>query len=275
MKKLMQNSVIYDIIRDGDRHLRGKIAELVFKRVRPRLLKRPCCCNTRELTYFLMEYAHFKEEISFLLGEKPPPHSYIMWVSPMEKEGLEEIRNTLSEEEIRKLGKFCLLCLKEGEKEVQIQIDTNYRLFYLCSDCLRKCTKLGFIRSINNTYEVNSNAEYFSNYVKKLSMLLSIERYPGVIAVLSRLDSRSRIFLYKAYKEGRSQYPFDYVCVDESGNKYLVDVTSVKQINKRPAKLSKIENQIAAKAKEAGFKILVPVVRFLKDWQVQVEFTET
>jgi hypothetical protein len=41
----MQHSVIYDIMRDGDRHLRGKIAELVFKRVKSKLLKSYYWCQ--------------------------------------------------------------------------------------------------------------------------------------------------------------------------------------------------------------------------------------
>jgi hypothetical protein len=271
----MQRSVIYDVMRDGDRHLRGKIAELIFKRVRSKLLERPCCCNTRELTYFFAEYAHFKEEVSFLLGEKPPSsHFYIMWASTLEKEGWEEVRRTLSEEEVKNLGRFCLLCLKEGEKEVCIHIDDSYRLVYLCSNCLRRCMERRFIR-FNGRYEVTPNVERFSYCIRKLSALLDIRRNPGVVAVLSRLDSKARIFLYETYKAISSQYSFDYVCVDEAGNKYLVDVTSVRQVDEKPAELSKKENQIADKAKEAGFKILVPVVRFLEDWQVQVELTET
>ena len=53
-----------------------------------------------------------------------------------------------------------------------------------------------------------------------------------------------------------------------------VDVTSVRGIGKAPAKLSARERQIAEQAKKEGFKILVPTVRFLENWQVMVELVE-
>jgi len=238
----MRRSVIYDILKDGDRHLRGKIAELVFKRVKSQLLKRPCCCNTMELTYFLMHYAHFKENISFLLGGESKSYSFGPLIGvPMEEEGETSV-NILSEEDIRKLMKFCLFCLKEGEKEVGIQIDDKCILFYLCDECLGRCVNRGVVCSTNFTYKVNPNTEAFEELRR---FLAKIYRYITIVAVLSKLDPAARIFLYEVYKVWRSQYPFDYVCVDEDGNKYLVDVTSIRQENEKPAKLSERENQIA------------------------------
>jgi len=54
----------------------------------------------------------------------------------------------------------------------------------------------------------------------------------------------------------------------------MVDVTSVRGIGKASAKLSARERQIAEQAKKEGFKILVPTVRFLENWQVMVELVE-
>jgi hypothetical protein len=96
-----------------------------------------------------------------------------------------------------------------------------------------------------------------------------------VVEVLSKLDAQTRDFLRELYGMGPSgQHPFDYVCVDDQGGKYLVDVTSVRGIDASPAPLSKREQEVVAMAKEKGFKILVPVVRFLPDWRVLIELVE-
>jgi len=67
---------------------------------------------------------------------------------------------------------------------------------------------------------------------------------------------------------------FDYICADGQGNKYLVDVTSLRGLKGSPAPLSEKERQVAVVAKKKGFKVLVPVVRFLQDWWVLIELTE-
>jgi hypothetical protein len=87
--------------------------------------------------------------------------------------------------------------------------------------------------------------------------------------VLYKLDAEARKFLGEVDigPKGPGQYSFDYVCVDDQGGKYLVDVTSVRGLDTSPAPLSKKERLIAEHAREAGFKILIPVVRFLHNWR--------
>jgi len=63
------------------------------------------------------------------------------------------------------------------------------------------------------------------------------------------------------------------LCQDQ-GNAYLIDVTSVRGLDSSPAQLSEREKRVAEKAKKAGFKVLVPVVRFLSDWRVLIELVE-
>jgi hypothetical protein len=104
---------------------------------------------------------------------------------------------------------------------------------------------------------------------------MNLIEHINVVEVLSRLNKSARTFLYGLYKEITGHLPFDYVCVDDYENKYMVDVTSLRGRGRKPAKLSRRERQIAEQAKMKGFKILVPVVRFLENWQVQVELMET
>jgi hypothetical protein len=52
----VQYSFTYDIIEDGDNYLKGKIAELIFERVRSKLLRKikiTHCCGVTELKHFL------------------------------------------------------------------------------------------------------------------------------------------------------------------------------------------------------------------------------
>jgi hypothetical protein len=53
-----------------------------------------------------------------------------------------------------------------------------------------------------------------------------------------------------------------------------VDVTSLRGLKVSPAPVSEKERQVSVVAKKKGFKVLVPVVRFLQDWWVLIELTE-
>jgi hypothetical protein len=109
------------------------------------------------------------------------------------------------------------------------------------------------------------NKDFYA-VVKDLHSFAILIEYYEVFEVLSRLDESSRDFLNEVYgRRTKGQHPFDYICVDASGNKYLVDVTSVS-FDERPAELSKKEMQVANKAREKGFKILMPVVKFMRNW---------
>jgi hypothetical protein len=281
----MQRSVIYNIIKDGDRHLRGKIAELIFERVKSQLLERTLyCCNTLDLYHFSNYDSRSIDALS--INEKSLLSEYMANLNAaMNILGIEkcEVSNALSSEDTRKnLRRLCLFCLKEGETCVHVWVNNHsYRCpFHLCSDCLYTCIKKGLIRSVifsdNFTYyEVDSKNEAFHRLVRNLVETMNLIEHLNIVEVLSRLDAPARVFLYELYKKATGQYPFDYVCVDDYGNKYMVDVTSLRERGRMPAKLSKRESQIAEQAKKEGFKILVPVVRFLENWQVQVELMET
>ncbi|MGC8983564.1 MAG: hypothetical protein ACP5KA_07440, partial [Desulfurococcaceae archaeon] len=68
-------------------------------------------------------------------------------------------------------------------------------------------------------------------------------------------------------------HSLDCLCVDEKGGKYLVDVKSMYK-SRRPTPLSKRELETALLAKSKGFRVLVPVVVFLEDWNVRIELRE-
>jgi hypothetical protein len=275
----MQHRVIYNILTDSDRHLRSKIAELVFKRVKSQLLKRAlCCCSTLELNYFFISRALSSIDISSING-KTLLSKYLQNLNTVRGllgiRGDEEVSNILSSDDLRRvLRRLCLFCLKEDVVSELVWVNNSY--FRLCSDCLDTCTKRGLVCPGGiSYYKVDSKNEEFHRLVKNLVEAMNLLAHLNVIEVLSRLDESERVFLRGELFKGTSgQHPFDYVCVDDYGNKYMVDVTSVKGEGRIPAKLSKRESQIAKRAKRRGFKVLVPVVRFLNNWQVQVELIE-
>jgi len=181
----------------------------------------------------------------------------------------------------RKLRRLCLFCLEKSEAYVGVWVDNYRRYFRLCRRCLNKCIKKGLVRISSAAflgYEVDPRNETFNRLVKSLLKVAELAtNYQNVIEVLSRIDTSARASLNSLYKRVGAQYgqhPFDYLCVDEHGGKYMVDVTSVRGIGKAPAKLSRRERQIAEQAMKEGFKILVPTVRFLENWQVIVELVE-
>jgi hypothetical protein len=118
----VQRRVTYHILTDGDRHLRGKIAELIFERVKPNLFKKTLnCCSTLDLRWFLnYGLQSMKVEDLKLFDEKSLQLSYVRALNELrELLGLEEhkeLPSLLSDESIRKsLGRLCLICLEKGE----------------------------------------------------------------------------------------------------------------------------------------------------------------
>jgi len=201
----------------------------------------------------------------------------------------EEAVNLLSDGKVEKnlLYKKCLLCWKEGEAEIRIRIKDYYHYFWLCKDCLkvaleRARAKKGVVQPKSGTsssYKVVASNQTLLSLIKSLIMdASSIEhyfsKYADAIEVLIRLDEQALNLLNEGRPICSGQYSFDYICVDNQGSKCLVDVTSVRGLDTTPAPLSKKEKQIAKRARTAGFKILVPVVKFLHDWRVLIELAE-
>jgi hypothetical protein len=289
----MRRSEIYDILKEGDRHLRGKIAELVFERVKSSLLGKTLhCCDTTRLSLFLATNSPIP-----LIDVSSSIHDYVTKLN-FARKALEmaplEVSVALLREKIKKLKGLCLFCLQKGKVRLFIEKDGDRRAFFACEDCFSKCLEKMLLRSEAKIIQIYhypatiepiklTTTQYFFDDKNRIFHGLvwslveasdSLENL-DVVEVLSKLDAQTRDFLRELYVGGPSgQHPFDYVCVDDQGGKYLVDVTSVRGIDASPAPLSKREQEVAAMAKEKGFKVLVPVVRFLPDWRVLIELVE-
>jgi hypothetical protein len=297
----MQRNVAYNILRDGDKCLRGRIAELIFEKVRSKLLERLAvgglyCCGTSRLSSFLhaCPAALLSLDIDSLLRDYEARLNTARSLL-----GLERIKAiSLPKEDLKEL---CLFCLEKGEVKVFIEVDDRSFDFLVCKNCFSKCLERGLLCPeaeevyiplgkeevvIRHAccltpsthppvrYLVNNKKGVFRGLVRDLLKTLSLLEYLDVIEVLSKLDAQTRDFLYELYGKGTLPVSFDYICADGQGNKYLVDVTSLRGLKGSPAPLSEKERQVAVVAKKKGFKVLVPVVRFLQDWWVLIELTE-
>ena len=265
----------YNILVDGDRHLRGAIAEMVFERVYRELLKDLYCCRTLMLAKVLRLYRDESlikgfTDIKTLISDFMNCLNTVRRILGLER--YEEFQ--LSVEELRhKLERHpCIFCLREIKPSFRDIIHIDGDWIDVCDDCLQKMLEKDLITAHRIDYLKNDD---FYRGVKNLRRLAVLIEYYEVFELLSKLDRSSRDFLYEIYVGERTsgQHPFDYVCIDTSGNRYLVDVTSVS-LDVKPAELSKKEKQIAEKAKERGFKILIPIVKFLNNWVVRIELAE-
>jgi len=205
----------------------------------------------------------------------------------------------------------CTLCFKSINPYFHVRIyvymPRNLRLYIpyeipVCVDCFKRMLEKGFVaplHSIHSFYE-GEIMRHFIRYGKSIYEIVvedfykaianlansierlreTIHRYNfSVVHVLSKLDEKAIEFLHRVYGGGGSgQKPFDYVCVDQNGCRYLVDVTAITLHHEEEVKpiraLSKREKEVAEEAKKLGFKILIPVIRFLENWTVGLELIE-
>jgi hypothetical protein len=238
----VQYSFTYDIIEDGDNYLKGKIAELIFERVRSKLLRKIThCCGVTELKNFLTAYPPEARSINVNSLLK----NYVEKLnSARSLLGLEEIEdfNTLLEDAKGKLLGSCLFCSRKGRVPIFIEKEDPKKWvrgrFRVCRGCFSKCIEKGLLRKVSYfigsapesrkevlCYFVDEGIASLSREKKNFHELiwsllkdLDLLRYIDVVEVLSKLDERSRDFLVELYERREpGQNPFDYVCVDDEG----------------------------------------------------------
>jgi hypothetical protein len=275
-------TIRYNILRDGDRHLRGKIAEEVFARVKDKLIRSFILqVNTYHFTSFLSEYERHEEVIEWILtrlSEGLTPSQIVLEASRELELFRKEMDVSVNGEGPAALEGFCIMCFKRGE----VKVRGLYPL-KLCGECLEKCLKRGYVRGVEDArfsflterFEIVPEKHEFERAVERVLQVTSVLRgYEGCLRLFSMLAEGERAFLHETlYIRGSGQHPFDFIAVGDDGSKYLIDVTSTKGEHSH-APLSFREKDIAGKAVKAGFRILTPVVRFDANWTVKVELIE-
>lgn len=287
---------IYSIL--DEKGLRCKIAEELFQRKYRELLKdlfkdvevcsvyalREFVSNNEQrqkLEGLLHKYGGNNKTIFSMLNEVDAKLEEIRIMIGIKKATPTSLLELMKTKDLR-LRDLCLLCLRDRDllldlgKELHWVHVSNSRHFWLCQDCLSVCESHGHISSrtiiiLNTVIREWSCLEELNTAILSLMDLLYLLDDFQVVKVLSRLDSAKRDFLYEIYgQRGPGQLPFDFIGADEDGNAYLIDVMSVMGWWKH-GPLSAREKGVVKRAKELGFKIMIPEVRFLENWRVCIE----
>ena len=137
----------------------------------------------------------------------------------------------------------------------------DFRELWFCRKCLDKCVK---------SKVISKNKEHYTLETEDLYDLCLLD----ILTVLSKLNRAQFNFIKKIYQRlGSGHEPFDYICVDKKGNKFLMDVSS--SIRKRTGEPSNREKSIMKEATKIGFKILVLEVYFRGNWRVEIKLNES
>ena len=269
-------TLVFNIKRDGDRHLRGKIAELIFEKVSSKLFRtlveNIVICSTSSVRQFLHGIKYCQGELwyksafyggSFKLKDLVDmlPH----YKDILKKESWEEIEFFRRKLGIKVLQVFfqpghCVLCWRP--------LNGSERSWGICCGCYMAAKSKLEKKELKELEDV---AKEITNEVSKAKL---VGVFGDVLRVVSKLSVEDVLFLqevYCGYLTGPT--PFDYIGVAPDGSeKCLIDVTSTRSGS--TAGLSLKERKVAELAKRHGFKILVPVIYFGDNWNVVIKIEE-
>jgi len=292
----------YNILRDGDNNLKGKIAEEVVKNLLRRSLlckilktKGLKCCSTADLKGLFIYFA-YKKSITTHLGQLEDvleevrkggdPISEV--IRKLSKE-LEDTRSLIREYG-RKIGfktikcatsiNECFICGEEIKQEriydetfktylVKMRGHVIHYDIRLCERCYEFYEKIVEDKQVNFLKLLKRFAVLHHDFVD----LKNVLQLDNTLKVLSYLDKEDLTFLREYYGAGKLGSPsLDVLCVSDDSEKYLIEVkSSSKYLKPSLSLLSKKEQIVAKEAKKRGFKILLATVRFGGNWNVIIE----
>jgi hypothetical protein len=143
----------------------------------------------------------------------------------------------------------------------------------ICEKCYERLLEKDIIKKPGRT-EVFVREEYLGNF----ALLWFYCELHGYLEYLDFIAKVGNIDFFKSIGAGFSSSPFDFMCIDNNGEKYIVDVkTTTSQIQTTSSKISK-ELERSSKyiqlALNQGFRVLLPIVRLGKDWKIVLELVE-
>jgi len=142
----------------------------------------------------------------------------------------------------------------------------------ICTECYRKLLDRGIVK-IRRDGRLVPREEYLRSFAL-LWFYCSLHNleYVDFIIKIGNVDFLKRI--------GAGVYSsvFDFICIDDKGGKYVIDVkATTSQTQSTSSKISKElrrSSHLIQLALEQGFRVLVPIVRLEKDWKIVVELVE-
>jgi hypothetical protein len=144
---------------------------------------------------------------------------------------------------------------------------------HVCAKCFKRLLDKGVIK-IWRGREAAVTDEYLKNFAL-LWVYCELHRYLKYFDFIVKVGN---IDFLKDLAKFRPMSPFDYICIDNNGEKYVIDVkTTTSQKQTTSSKISK-ELERSSKyiqlALNQGFRVLLPIVRIEKDWKIILELVE-
>jgi hypothetical protein len=142
----------------------------------------------------------------------------------------------------------------------------------ICTECYRKLLDKGIVK-IRRDGRLVPREEYLRSFAL-LWFYCSLHHleYIDFIIKIGNVD------FFKRIGAGWYSSAFDFICIDDRGGKYVIDVkATTSQTQSTSSKISKElrrSNHLIQLALEQGFRVLVPIIRLEKDWKIMIELVE-
>jgi len=272
--------IMLEILRKTPHSLEGKLGETIFENLqylRPSALARISdflssveYCSTRKIrrflqnppSYYIEEYGEYIKPVTLTNVKLALREIRKNFYKFKKKVGITRGKKRITSVDIR--GGSCILCGSKKKSVCMPKFDDylgDFRELWFCRKCLEKCVK---------SKVISKNKEHYTLETEDLYDLCLLD----ILTVLSKLNRAQFNFIKKIYQRlGSGHEPFDYICVDKKGNKFLMDVSS--SIGKRTGEPSNREKSIMKEATKIGFKILVLEVYFRGNWRVEIKLNES
>ena len=284
--------IIFDIIRDGDNTLRGAIGEKILEY----LLREYGFSTLGSLKCYSLNNLSFYSAIEFIKD-----YEYIVSTHSLPLENFtERVRGNLEHfrelydrviSRVQKLRKkfgvkdsefkcyappmglgYCYICGKRDYRGPLVIVGSEDYLkenpeirrkrphVHLCPRCLEIGIKKGIVIRGRIGFRVHPN--YLEDFAY-LWLACNLNTYKDLIPFIIKLGNY--VFLLKL-RGGGAMGKFDYICIDKDGNRYLIDVkttTSPRHVQSVIYKKKMKSKDIIYEALKHGFKVLIPLVKFL------------
>ncbi|MFZ8791341.1 MAG: hypothetical protein ACO2OS_03545 [Thermosphaera aggregans] len=143
----------------------------------------------------------------------------------------------------------------------------------ICEKCYERLLEKDIIKKPGRT-EVSVREEYLRNF----ALLRFYCELHGYLEYLDFIAKVGNIDFFMIIGAGFSSSLFDFMCIDNNGEKYVIDVktttSQVQTTSKIISKELKTSNRHIQLALNQGFRVLLPVVRLEKDWKIILELVE-
>jgi hypothetical protein len=148
-------------------------------------------------------------------------------------------------------------------------------LIPICDKCYKRLLEKDIIEELKGSRVVVFIRE--EHLMNSILLWFYCELY-GYLECVDFIAKVGDIDFLNSITAGLPSSSFDFMCVDNNGEKYVIDVkTTASQIQTASRIISKelkTSNKHIQLALNQGFRVLLPVVRLEKDWEIVLELVE-